>query len=188
METNKKVTKRNTYGVTVGPLESRYKLDLIDIKTGGVEQSVDTDSTISIEAKHYNFGLRLNISVSYNKPNGTVIHTHLIGVLTTDIPQKVINNVFAEYRRVYSMYEHLYDHINSDQLTREAQQRRDLRHEVVKQEDVYKKKLLRDEMKRLAKENVDALRPPLTSLIPKSKVVALDNTIEQEDNSDVTIK
>lgn len=181
MET-KKVTKRNNYGVTVGPLESRYKLDLIDIKTGEVEQSVDTDSTISITANHYNFGLRLNISVSYNKPNGTVIHTHLIGVLSAGLPQKVINNVFAEYRRVYSMYEHLYDHINSDQLTREAQQRRDLRQEVVKQEDVYKKKLLRDEMKRLAKENVDALRPPLKDLIPKPTVVALDNTIEQEDN------
>jgi hypothetical protein len=149
----------------------RYSaLHLIDIKTGAIETEVETGKRIIFAIDGY----RIYLEAVATHTGKTEVRTYTDFRTLKDFNVMKIAALFTRFEQEKSEYSTIFDGVNTREL-REEQDRRALLHrKVLKEEEKYMSKLLNDEIKRIAKENVDAKRPPVTDLIPKGTVTMIE--------------
>jgi len=141
-------------------------IDLIDVQTGDVEEEIIVGRTYIIKYKEHT--INLTIRAAYT--DGPAVSTRL-DIKFDLISINALAAMFTVYKNILSEHQDDYKEINLHDLYRHRREREAIHEEIVKQEKKYEKKLMMDEIKRLAKENVDSRRPPITASLPKPKMV-----------------
>lgn len=141
-------------------------VDLINVQTGDVEEEVTVGKTYVIKYKEHTINLTIRASYS----DTPAVSTRL-DIKFDLISINALAAMFTVYKNILSEHQDDYKEINLHDLYRHRNEREAVREEIVKQEKKYEKKLMMDEVKRLAKENVDSRRPPITAALPKPKMV-----------------
>jgi ubiquitin C-terminal hydrolase len=116
------------------------------------------------------------------------VHTHSYKVGTTQLSTQInldfskelnlseLAALFSVLKEQMTLHAHDFDHVDEPNLYSQQAHRLQVYAEVQKQEERYMKKLMLDEVKRIAKENVDSRKPPVTSVIPTKKPLAITTT------------
>lgn len=137
---------------------------LINVQTGDVEEDVVTGKMYIIRYKEHS--IRLTINATYDVV--PIISTRL-NMNFDDITINELAAMFTIYKNIISEHQNDYKETNLTELYRQQHERHLVREEIIKEEKKYEKKLMMDEIKRLAKENVASRRPPITATLPKPK-------------------
>lgn len=147
-------------------------IELINVQTGEVDERIPTSKQYIIQYDGHQVTLQFNASYD----NKTLARTNV------DINFKKLNiyslaALFTVYKQVLDEHEHDYDAIDLSNLHRQQDERNAIHEQVIKEEKKYEKQLLMAELKRLAKENVDKRKPPVTAALPKT-VLAIETSEE----------
>lgn len=154
------------------------KLDLINVQTGIVEESIVTRRVITLSYKGHKITLTLTAK-DYGDCKTYVNTNVFINFESLSVYQ--LAALLTVYKTVYEENKECFDHLDMPNFYRQQKEREAIRQEIIKQEQRYERKLMMDEIKRLAKENVDSRRPPITATLPKTKVIAIETTEEVND-------
>lgn len=150
--------------------------DLINIQTGDVDESITVAKVVSIHLG----GHRIDLSVQAQW--GGESRTHMYSNVYLDYSKELIvadlAALFSVLKEQMTKNAHIFDHLDLDALNRQQNERAAMRQEIVKEEKKYEKKLMMDEIKRLARENVDNRKPPVTACLPQPDDVPVSNQIE----------
>lgn len=156
-------TKTIIDGVTVETVANTC-VELINVQTGAVEQLVQTGHRITLTYNKHS--IITTFSANYYDNGSTSIQTNVYLSLANDIVVDDIIKIITVYKDIVALNKDSYNNISCNDLNAQARQRTRIHEQVIKEEEKYKRKILNEEIKRLARENVDAYRPPLTSMLP----------------------
>lgn len=148
-------------------------LALIDISTGAVEQEIETGRRITIQLNNHIISLYVKLIFISGKYK-TDIYSENSSLRITEITVPQMAALLHVFKEQQLKYEKIYDNIDYENLLKQADLRREMHAQILKEEEKYTKKLLNEEVKRIAKENVDKRRPPVTSVIPTSTTLAIE--------------
>lgn len=154
-------------GIKIETYAKNY-IRLIDVKTGDIEQEIQTNHNVAIEYMEHRIVMRIYASNTY--PNKTGISTNVQLALHKEFDIDEIIALFLEYNNQMELNKDFYNHIDMNNLSRQHNERYQVRDLILKEEEKYKRKLLQAEIKRIAKENVDELRPPVTAITSSKDV------------------
>ena len=141
-------------------------ISLLNVQTGDVEEEIVTGKTYTIGYK----GHRIHLTMSAAYEYVPAIKTRL-DIKFDDISISALAAMFTVYKNIISEHQDDYKDLDLASLYRQRNEREAVREEIMKQEKKYEKKLMMDEIKRLAKENVESRRPPITAALPKPKMI-----------------
>lgn len=166
MKVNQKLLKK----VSISERNFRT-VDLINIATGEIEKTITVSKQVTVSIN--DSSVSLMISADGTQVRKTSIYTeHRIRINTITAPEFAV--LLASYKEQLEKHTHDYDALDLPSLYAEQALRTEMRAQVVKEEEKYTRKLLNDEVKMIAKRNVDAKRPPVTSVIPTKITLAIE--------------
>jgi len=140
-------------------------IELINVKTGAIEDKIVTAKQIILQLnKHY-----VCINLNRYNPNKTSINTSIDLDYSKELNILELTVLFTAVKEQLALHSKDFDHLDVANLYEQREHRQTVYNTIKKEEERYTKKLLLDEIKRIAKENVDAKRPPVTSVIRTSK-------------------
>lgn len=148
-------------------------LALINISTGAVEQEIETSRRVTIELDRHVISLYVRISDNSGKYK-TDIYSDNSSLRITEITVPKMAALLYVFKEQQLKYEKIYDTLDYASLLDQSYLRREMHAQILKEEEKYTKKLLNEEVKRIAKENVDKKRPPVTSIIPTKTTLAIE--------------
>ena len=154
--------------------ETRH-IELINIQTGEVDERycISKEYAVFLTRDFVNNRAAVYVRFLPNKRyNSDKIETHIQESVRLDFDKLTIEEIaaiFTVVKQVKEEHAHDFDDFDIDNLYAQQTQRNKMREKVLKEEEKYTNKLLLEEVKRLAKENVDARRPPVTHVIPTKK-------------------
>lgn len=152
-------------------VEENGYVDLINVQTGEVEEHHPTGSRVTITLNNHR--VDMYVSANSNGKSKTKISSGVYLDFSKELNVPDLAALFTVHKEQMALHAHAFDHIDELNLYEQRNHRDRVRTEILKQEEKYMKKLMLDEVKRLAKENVDARKPPVTSVIPKSTVLTI---------------
>lgn len=139
---------------------------LINVQTGDVEEEIVVGKTYIIRYKEHTIHLKINATYESVYALATRLDINF-----NSISISALAAMFTVYKNVVHDHENDYKDIDLASLYRQRNERELVHEEIIKQEKKYEKKLMMDEIKRLAKENVESRRPPITAALPKPKMI-----------------
>jgi len=149
-----------------------YNINLVNVQTGEIERSIPTTKTVKLVLGEHEINILLRATAE--EVSKTILTTTLCIRADKEIDVLDLAAFFTVYKQQCVVHAHDFDGLKHVELREEAKRRELIRAEVVKQEEKYAKKLVQDEIKRIAKENIDAKRPPITSMLPKTKTKLIE--------------
>jgi len=158
-------------------------IELINVQTGDVEETIETGKRVTIKYDGHCITLYLQAGGKFDYdgnyiPQSTQVITQ-ISINFDKLNVYSLAALFTVYKDVIEKGKHAFDHLNLKNIQRQQYERDEIHQQILKEEKKYEKKLLMDELKRLAKENVDKRKPPVTAALPKLSAPTFETLSEE---------
>lgn len=171
-----KISAKRLEKITITERVTR-SYDLINIQTGAVDESITTGKVVSIHLGEHR--IDLSVQAQWGGESKTYMYSNVYLDYSKELNVADLAALFTVLKEQMTKNAHIFDHLDLDAINRQQNERAAMRQEIVKEEKKYEKKLMMNEIKRLAKENVDKRKPPVTACLPQQlDYVPVSNQIE----------
>ena len=158
-----KISAKRLEKITISERVTRC-YELINIQTGLIDEKITAAKIVSIHLGDHRIDLA--VQAQWGEPR-TQMYSNVYLDYSKELIVADLAALFSVLKEQMTKNAHTFDNLDLDSINRQQNERNAMYQQVLKEEKKYANKLVLNEIKRIAKENIDKRKPPVTTYIPQ---------------------